>query len=82
MVTTYCFGRSHDLLSKPDFHPATYNNIEGGLKMGPLLKHNYWMMQLLQSLPEWLSAWLVPAYGGFVQEKNVRLPFPQLKSLC
>lgn len=52
--------------------------------MGPLLKHNYWMMQLLQALPEWLSAWLVPAYGGFVKEKKVRIrPKPDsTKLIC
>ena len=72
VVCKYCFGYSNNLLDKPDFYPQTIINLEEGLKMGPLLQHNFWMMQLLQALPEWLSAWLVPAYGGFVKEKNVR----------
>ena len=71
VVCKYCFGYCNDLLSEPGFHPDTIVNLEEGLKMGPLLKHNYWMMSLLEALPEVLSAWIAPAYGGFVREKKV-----------
>jgi hypothetical protein len=71
VICKYCFGYCNNLLSEPEFHPDTIVNLEEGLKMGPLLKHNYWMMSLLEALPESLSAWIAPAYGGFVKEKKV-----------
>jgi len=67
----YCFGFSANRTLAADFDPEGYNGFIKGLRMGHIIKHNYWLLNLLQSLPERLAAKLAPAYGAYVAEKKV-----------
>ena len=71
VISEYCFGSCADRVSMPGFDPESHNNLIAGLKIGILLKHNYWIMDILQAIPEKWAAIIAPAYGDFVAEKKV-----------
>lgn len=70
----YSFGFCHKRLESPDFAALRYDaNHEGGL-MGPVIKHNIWILWIIQSLPSFAVKQLGPALAAFVEMKEVRIP--------
>jgi hypothetical protein len=71
----YSFGFCHKRLETPDFAAHRYDaNHEGGL-MGPIIKHNIWILWLIQSLPSFIVKHLGTALAAYVEMKQVRTPY-------
>lgn len=71
VVTEYSYGRSEHLLSLDDFGSDFHNAFLELAKGAALLRHMYWIFQLIQSLPEWLAVLISPSIGVTLQLRQV-----------
>ncbi|KAG7453091.1 cytochrome P450 [Guyanagaster necrorhizus] len=72
VITAYCYARSFDTLSHPDFtHPVLLSS-ERAVPMITSIRH-FPTLQILHHLPEWLTKLLNPETLGFVELRKALL---------
>lgn len=80
VVMEYSFGHSEHLLETENFGLESHNVFMQWVESAALLRHMYWIFQLIQSLPEWLAVLMSPGLGLVIQLRQVwaskHLSFP------
>lgn len=71
VVMEYSFGHSKHLLEADDFGLAFQIALMQFGKSVALLKHMYWIYQIVHSLPEWLAVLMSPGLGLLLQTQQV-----------
>lgn len=77
----YSFGHSKHLLETDDFGLGFQNAIMQFGKSAALLRHMYWIFQLVQSLPKWLAVLMSPSLGLLLQIQQVWGVCPSICSI-
>ena len=53
-----------------DFGKEVVDNLLTGTRMGPVIKHANWLLEIVNAFPESLTGKWVPGWGGFLKMKN------------
>jgi hypothetical protein len=72
VIMNYCFGRSFNRLEADDFDAGGYDRTHTFATGGWVLKHNYWILMIVKSLPEFVTIQLGGALGAFTKLTQVR----------
>jgi len=70
VITTYAFGRSFDLLDRPDFGVPYFEASDVFFHLEHLFGHFHWLADLVQSTPLWLVSVLFPALSELVSKQS------------
>ncbi|KAK5998836.1 Cytochrome P450 monooxygenase astB [Cladobotryum mycophilum] len=70
VINEYAFARSDRLVDASDFGAEVTDNLLLGTHMGPLIKHANWLLAIVMSLPESVSGFCIPGWGGWLKMKN------------
>lgn len=79
VIMMYCFGRSYDRLAAPDFDAPGYEAGHAAASTGNLMKHNIWILRIVQALPDAIVMKMGTALAAFVILTNV-LPHQHIGS--
>ena len=71
VVMEYCYGHSQHLLENDDLSSKNYNTYFQIGKAAALLRHMYWIFQLMQGLPKWLAVLISPSLGLILELRQV-----------
>lgn len=71
VVMEYCYGHSQHLLENDDLNSKNHNAYFHIGKAAALLRHMYWIFQLMQSLPNWLAVLISPSLGLILELRQV-----------
>ena len=71
VISAYCYGKSHDSLAKPDFHPEIYRDFEASGKFSHIMYHFPWIIHVLNALPHGMVALLGSSAKGLVDRRKV-----------
>lgn len=72
VIMTYCFGRSYRRLEEPDFDAVGHDAGHGAASLGWVMKHNFWILWIVQHLPQFVVRRLGIALAAFVDLNAVR----------
>lgn len=79
-INEYSFGRSLNLVEKPDFGRATIESIERGTHMGGTAKHLPWLLPLITALPDAWTEKYVPGWDEFNRlRKSIRAQLTEIQ---
>jgi hypothetical protein len=73
VIMNYCFGRSFNRLEANDFDVVGYDRTHVFATGGWVMKHNYWILWIIKSLPEWATIQLGGALSVFTKLTQVGL---------
>lgn len=85
VITDYCFRKSWNCLSKPDFSPQWKRAMTGLFEPVPVMKQFPWIAKFMNMLPRSLVGKMAPDLLLFLDAKAVslRLRFPlRIRSHC
>lgn len=71
VVMEYCYGHSQHLLENDDLNSKSHNAYFQIGKAAALFRHMYWIFQLMQSLPNWLTVLLSSSLGLILELRQV-----------
>lgn len=70
MIEEYSFAKSHHLIESPTFGRDVTDTMLTGTHYGKWIQHISLVLRAIESLPEFVSAALVPGWAGFLQMKR------------
>ena len=70
VITSYCFGKSQDCLTDPDFAPKWKHLMTAIFNSTPISKHFPIVPKIMSSLPRGLVASLVPEMAPFFEAQD------------
>lgn len=71
VISMYAYGKSFNILEKPDMDPNLYKNIASAGELALLLKQYPWIFKMASVLPYWLLTWLNPNVIHMVNQRKV-----------
>lgn len=71
VITTYAFGRSFDLLDRPDFGVPYFEASDVFFRLEHLFGHFTWLADLVQATPLWVVSTLFPSMKELVAKQSV-----------
>ena len=77
VISWYSYGRSYDMLEKPDFNPELYGNLKANGELALFLRYYPWVMKIANFLPYWLVKFLNPKVMTLIKSRKV-MQFPCL----
>ncbi|KAI4215335.1 MAG: hypothetical protein LQ351_002235 [Letrouitia transgressa] len=81
VIYQYCFSRSLDSVSLPDFDKSYVDAIDDGPQMTPIIYNLHWVGVLLHSFPGWLTKLLSPGFGQILDEmEKISLQIEDIRS--
>jgi cytochrome P450 len=69
VITTYAFGRSFNLLDRPDFGLPYFEASDVFFRLEHLFGHFTWLADLVQATPLWLVSTLFPSLKDLVEKQ-------------
>ena len=70
----YAFGWNEKATDSPDFLPDIHESFLKTAYMGHAVKQFPWLIDIMDTLPEWLVVKIVPALAASLDRKRVRCP--------
>lgn len=71
VITTYAFGRSFNLLDRPDFGVPYFEASDVFFRLEHLFGHFTWLADLVQATPLWVVSMLFPSMKELVEKQYV-----------
>jgi cytochrome P450 len=65
IIASYCFGRSYDAISYPQFRHPVLSGMEATIPVSPFFRHFNFMIPVFLNLPPWVHNLISPGSRGF-----------------